>query len=118
MRAGTALVAVLAFCAGGCAQVPVARVTPDLNAASGCERLYADVDRAVAQAGVADGAAARIQGFPYLRVDRFLASFANETEEQLEYFLGMRRRNRLIRIAVDYQNIFNLPEFFCNIKSP
>jgi hypothetical protein len=47
----------------------------DVEAAC-CERLLDEVDRAFTCAGVADGGAARIAGFAYLRTDRFLASFA------------------------------------------
>jgi hypothetical protein len=62
---------------GGCAtpaSAPSRAVAPDSLVAR-CERLYATLDEAVARAGVADGGAARIAGFPYVRVDRFLASF-------------------------------------------
>ena len=62
---------------GGCATpapTPSREVAPDSLVAR-CERMYATLDNAVARAGVADGGAARIAGFPYGRVDRFLASF-------------------------------------------
>jgi hypothetical protein len=62
---------------GGCATpalTPSRDVAPDSLVAR-CERLYATLDMAVAQAGVEDGGASRIAGFPYARVDRFLASF-------------------------------------------
>jgi hypothetical protein len=49
--------------------------TPEL---ARCLQLFGRVDEAVQKAGVADGGAARIPGFPYLRVNRFLASFAAE----------------------------------------
>jgi hypothetical protein len=43
-----------------------------------CEHAFALFDRVVAEAGVADAEAARVTGFPWLRVDRFLASFRQE----------------------------------------
>jgi hypothetical protein len=73
-----ALGAVFALAAlGGCAtsvSPPVRDVAPESLIAR-CERLYATLDDAVADAGVADGGATRVTGYPYLRVDRFLASF-------------------------------------------
>lgn len=46
-----------------------------------CRDDFARVDAAVARAGVGDAQARPIEGFPYLRVDRFLASFAGEVED-------------------------------------
>lgn len=43
---------------------------------SACARWFADLDDAIDGAGVRDGGTYRIPGFPYLRVDRFSASFA------------------------------------------
>ncbi|MGH6634914.1 MAG: hypothetical protein ACRED0_01840 [Gammaproteobacteria bacterium] len=37
--------------------------------------FFQSVDRAVLESGVADAEAQRIKDFPYLRVDRFLASY-------------------------------------------
>ena len=46
-------------------------------AVHGCMALLDNVDEVVAQAGVADAEAHRVAGYPYLRVDRFSASFRN-----------------------------------------
>jgi hypothetical protein len=48
------------------------------------------VDRAVEEAGIGDGMAARIAGFPYLRASRFLASYAQDdlSEAQFDQWLG------------------------------
>ena len=43
-----------------------------------CARLFERVDGAVAQAGVRDAGASLVKGFPYLRADRFIASFAGD----------------------------------------
>ena len=65
----TLLLALLAGCA----------VAPRQPAATGpeaqCYEVFLRVDRAVAEAGVQDGMAARVAGFPYLRASRFLASY-------------------------------------------
>jgi hypothetical protein len=63
----------------GCAQLGGRPAPPQKDRA--CEALFAETDLAVQRAGVRDGAAARIDGFPHLRVDRLLASFAPEVLE-------------------------------------
>ena len=56
----------------GCATAP--RATIHAGPEEECREAFRRVDRAVAAAGVQDGMAARVAGFPYLRVNRFLAS--------------------------------------------
>ena len=63
---------------GGCATV--GRPTRDSQVAE-CRALFERVDKAVDEAGVRDHGPARIPGFPYLRVNRLLASFRDEVEE-------------------------------------
>lgn len=65
-----AAVAALALALGACATLP-----PEVPEASACRSNYLGLDAKVAAARVRDGGAAAIAGFPYLRVDRFLASF-------------------------------------------
>jgi hypothetical protein len=71
----------LPLLAAACASLQAPFAT-DLHAPSGevreCARWFAGLDDAVDRAGVRDAGAYRIPGFPYLRVDRFLASFAAE----------------------------------------
>ncbi|MEQ9527095.1 MAG: hypothetical protein RIF42_01690 [Parvibaculaceae bacterium] len=45
---------------------------------AGCLALVRGMDEAVAAQGIGDAGAARIETFPYLRIDRFLASFRHE----------------------------------------
>jgi hypothetical protein len=94
--------------AGGCSQLPRA---PDAAVGSGerdCAGLYADVDRAVASARVQDGVAARIEDFPYLRVNRFLASFASETLNDAQFVEWVGRLGELDRTARAFE-VANLP---------
>jgi hypothetical protein len=67
-----------------------------------CARSYRDLDAAVDGAGVRDAQYARMDGFPYLRVDRLLASLASRAaanelvlrayaEHLLEFDLESRR---------------------------
>ncbi len=67
-------------CAGLVTQPPLEThlQAPEGSVERQCARFLNALDQAVATAGVADGEVATIPGFPYLRVDRFLASFRAE----------------------------------------
>ncbi len=85
----TAALLMLALTFAGCA---VLRAPHDAHLASAdgavqaCAKWYRSLDRAVKRAGVADIGARRIDGFPYLRTDRFTASFANAAGEDTQVF--------------------------------
>ncbi len=59
-----------------------------------CARWFAELDEAVSRDGVTDIAARRIEGFPYLRIDRFLAAmkdFAKSDRQIYQAWIeGMR----------------------------
>jgi hypothetical protein len=57
------------------------------------------MDRLVASAGVRDAGSARISGFPHLRIDRFLASFAPERPIGEAYAAWLERLRKLDREA-------------------
>lgn len=85
----TGAVAAILFVLAGCAVSP-SRVPPMIVAAlspdqQDCVELFRQVDNAVANAGRGDGMAARIPGYPQLRVDRFLASFAQQPMSDAEF---------------------------------
>ncbi|MEX1155182.1 hypothetical protein [Parvibaculum sp.] len=64
---------------GGCVAVPNWRAEPAAGSPRArCLALIGDMDEAVAAHDVGDAGAARIKTFPYLRIDRFLASFRHE----------------------------------------
>lgn len=77
-------VTLLAFLLGACAGLVERPVADWPTAAAGnpdvvtCRQVFKAIDNAVDAAGVRDAEAARIDGFPYLRTNRFLASFRNE----------------------------------------
>ena len=48
---------------------------PAAEVVTQAQQLFHTLDAVVAQAGVRDGGYARIDGFPYLRSNRFLASY-------------------------------------------
>ncbi len=72
-----ALPGVLALLLGGCAAVgPPPAPDPDPDAPGGaCRVFFADLDRAVTEAGVRDGIGAPAEAHPYLRGTRFLQAF-------------------------------------------
>lgn len=78
-RRATLLVAAVVVL-GGCAPAIHDRRPPPLpgqpadSAVTGCRTLYRTVDLRVARAGVRDAQAMPVPGFPYLRINRFLAS--------------------------------------------
>jgi len=50
-----------------------------------CTEILQKIDAAVDEAGVADGMTARVAGFPHLRVNRFLASYASEVLDRNQF---------------------------------
>lgn len=71
------MVMVVAGVLAGCATQSASIATPPDAHDSRVERcrdLYRTLDAQVAEAGVADAQASRVAGFPYLRVNRFLAA--------------------------------------------
>jgi hypothetical protein len=102
LRAGC----VLAFAAlAGCAAVPPERDATPRPLAERCERALAALDDAVAQAGVGDAEASRVTGFPYLRSNRFLASFRDAPLDDAQYrewvdaMMRLDREGRIVEIA-------------------
>ena len=76
------LVALVAGCAGPAATRPA---TP-LSEAAVCADWYNKLDAVTRQAGVSDGGAHRLPGYPFLRSDRFLASFGDEAADNAASF--------------------------------
>lgn len=75
--AGVLLAAhVLAGCAGW--SQPAAPDAGNDAGAAGCARWFQTLDDVTRQAGVGDGSAHRLADYPFLRSDRFLASFGEE----------------------------------------
>jgi hypothetical protein len=76
--------ALLGLLLAGCAAVPQPARSPHLGAPDPlgrCAALFAALDERALKAGALDGGSFRVEGHPYLRVDRFLASFRDETLE-------------------------------------
>ncbi len=83
MRARAAAFAVYlaALLAAGCASLdtaPSAHLEATVPALRECAQWYRDFDARVNAAGVGDAQEARVPGFPYLRVNRLLASYRSQ----------------------------------------
>ncbi len=50
--------------------------------ATACRALYQEVDAAIDNAGIRDHGSSLVQGFPYLRTTRLLASFSHELNDE------------------------------------
>jgi hypothetical protein len=73
----------------GCATTgtaPVSVVERSTTAGQSCVAWFVKLDAAIDSAGVHDAGAYRIPGFPYLRIDRFSASFREEARNNVPEF--------------------------------
>lgn len=95
----------LAVWLAGCAAAPPRVAQDPLEV---CREVFRRVDGAVAEAGVADGMAARVDGFPYLRVNRFLESYRAGAMDDAAFAEWM---NRMIALGRDGHTVelANLP---------
>ncbi len=86
--------------------------------ANECLVFLDEVNRVVDLAGVRDGADHRIAGFPYLRVDRFTASFREQaTTDDLRYRAWVERMRAIDAEAREHE-LANLPnEVFPVLRS-
>lgn len=66
----------------GCVAVETRIIAPIEITQTTCQALYQEVDAAIDNAGVRDHGSSRIQGFPYLRTTRLLASFSHELNDE------------------------------------
>jgi len=109
----TALVAGLACGATACTSVPPPGPAPDLTALAEepledrCVGAFQLADHHTAIAGVRDAEAVRVAGHPYLRTDRFLASFRDARLDEAgirDWIAELRRLDREGR-AVEIANL-------------
>jgi hypothetical protein len=113
-RSRTCLVAVfvLALPAAGCAtlQDPIRANLADANeAVAQCAAWYRAMDQRIDQAGVRDGGEYRIPGFPYLRTDRFSASYRTEALAGEDLFQAWTGRLLRLEARARAAELSNLP---------
>jgi hypothetical protein len=105
------LPALLSF---GCALLPApgrSIHSGDAGPLGECAAFFESLDRRVAQAGVSDAGPFRVRGFPYARVNRFLASFHDEVAEDARFAAWISRMQHLDRDArrLEIANLFPPP---------
>ena len=79
------------------------------EAVAQCAAWYRTMDQRIDQAGVRDGGEYRIPGFPYLRADRFNASFRNEALAGDDFFNAWTRRLIGLEATARAAELRNLP---------
>ncbi len=75
----------------------------------GCAGWFTTLDEIVDEAGVRDAEAYRIPGFPYLRVNRFLASFREQVQIDGTAFAAWENRLRELDQRARSYELKNLP---------
>lgn len=89
----------------GCAGTGPPRDSLQPGEETTCQGFYQALDRAVAEAGTGDAGATRMPGYPFLRVNRFLASFTDRLSDPgryqawVEALAGLDRQARRVEIA-------------------
>jgi len=104
--AAAVAVLLLPACAGLPSASPAA---PSPVSARDCLVFFDELDRVVHVAGSRDGGEHRVAGFPYLRVDRFTASFRSEVDTEARYRAWVERMRGLDAQARSFE-IANLPD--------
>jgi hypothetical protein len=95
-------VAALALLAGACATLP-----PEIPEAADCRANYLAFEQRVDAADARNAGAHAIPGFPYLRSDRFLASFRDEVGDgpKFDAWVERLRRRDLEARAAELRNL-------------
>ncbi len=96
----------------GCAMLPKPTRSDrvgESGALGSCADFFAGLDKKSGEAGVLDPGEFRVENYPYLRVNRFLASFHEEVEDPAAFEAWTDRLQALDRDARRYE-IDNLPD--------
>lgn len=71
-----------------------------------CDALFTETERSISAANAIDSQAARITGYPYLRVNRFLAGYRHEVYgKRFEAWLDLLQKLALEGLSVEIQNL-------------
>jgi hypothetical protein len=111
MRKKWVLLFLISWAAAGCAHLPQTTRSPQVDAEGpigACAAFFEALDQEVTQAGVRDPGAFRVSGHPYLRVDRFLASFRDSVASDGAFEAWLDRMQELDRQGRHFE-IANLP---------
>lgn len=113
-RAIVVLAAAAMFTSAGCANVDWSPHAELAAAAAptevqACADWLASIDATVERAGVRDAEATRVAGFPYLRVNRLLASFRQQAASEPAAFAAWQDRLRALDERGRTYELENLP---------
>ena len=108
---------VLVFCLlailfSGCAMLPVPTRSDRIGETGplgSCADFFASLDKRTEVAEVLDPGVFRVKNYPYLRVNRFIASFREEVDDQPAFVAWTDRMQALDQDARQYE-IANLPD--------
>ena len=109
---GICILFLLALFLAGCAMVPVPTRSDHIgqNGPLGsCADFFASLDKRTEEAGVIDPGDFRVKNYPYLRVNRFIASFREEVDNKAAFAKWADRMQALDQDARKYE-IANLPD--------
>ncbi|MEJ2427705.1 MAG: hypothetical protein P8075_02090 [Deltaproteobacteria bacterium] len=113
------LVFMVGLCASillGCAILPeISRSTHvgESGPVGSCASFFELLDQRTKEAGALDPGAFRVKNYPYLRLNRFLASFRNQVEDQVTFAAWVdqmqkldrnARRHEITNLAGDYKD--------------
>jgi hypothetical protein len=101
----------LAVLLAGCAMLPVptrSNRVGETGPLGSCADFFALLDKKTGEAGVFDPGAFRVKNYPYLRVNRFIASFSEDVDDQSAFVAWIDRMQALDQDARQYE-IANLP---------
>jgi hypothetical protein len=106
----------LLFTVAGCASLDDRRRPHHSSAeltAEACRQHFNNLDKTIDAAGIRDGGEARTDNFPYLRVNRFMASFVvdfqTESADSATHFAAWVAELRMLDHAAREAEISNLP---------
>jgi hypothetical protein len=102
----------LAVLLSGCAMLPVPTRSDRMGETGplgSCADFFASLDKRIRAAGVLDPGVFRVKNYPYLRVNRFIASFRQEVNDYGSFEAWVGRMQSLDQDARQYE-IANLPD--------
>ncbi len=89
----------LPLCLSACVTAPTAPTTPSGR----CLALFADIDRSVELARVRDQGPVPVEGFPFLRANRFLASFKDQLADEQQFASWVGYLAQLDTVAREFE---------------
>lgn len=103
---------ILPFFWAGCAMIPLPTRSVHIGQSGevgSCADFFASLDKRIEEAEVLDPGVFRVKDYPYLRVNRFIASFREEVDEKAAFTEWVDRMQTIDQDARKFE-IANLPQ--------